>query len=115
MASQQASLIDLENVYRKVLDGGAEAFRVSSNADHGVDMTIWWTRMKPGETHDWHDHQEDEVIYVIDGEGRYELKERTIEYKKDDFIFMPKKTMHKNITTGTKDVLLVAIFNPATE
>jgi quercetin dioxygenase-like cupin family protein len=71
--------------------------------------------MKPGETHDWHDHQEDEVIYVIDGEGRYELKERTIEYKKDDFIFMPKKTMHKNITTGTKDVLLVAIFNPATE
>ena len=115
MPIRKACRIDLEKAKHKVLRGGAEAWRVSPREEHGWNIDAWLTRFRPGETHDWHDHKEDELIYIVEGEGRYELEGGAIEFKAGDCIFLPRKTRHRSMTAGTKDVKLLAIFHPARE
>ena len=112
---REACLIRPENQKHKVLDGGAQAWRMTSQEDHGWNVDAWLTVFRPGETHEWHDHEEDELIYIIEGEGRYELEDRSIEFRGGDCIFLPRKTMHRSMTGGERDVKLLAIFHPARE
>lgn len=100
---------------RKTLAGGARAWRVTSREDHGWNVDAWLTVFRPGETHEWHAHEEDELIYVVEGEGRYELEDRSIEFRAGDCVFLPRKTRHRSMTGGEKDVRLLAIFHPARE
>ena len=100
MSDREACLIRPETQKHKVLDGGAHAWRMTSQEDHGWNVDAWLTVFRPGETHEWHDHEEDELIYIIEGEGRYELEDKSIEFRGGDCIFLPRKTMHRSMTGG---------------
>ena len=58
--------------------------------------------LSPGGIFDWHNHDNiDEFFIVLQGTGRVDFEDGTaIEYKEDDFIYMPHPMKHKITNTG---------------
>lgn len=59
----------------------------------------------------WHKHEhEDEMFLVIDGILKMELRDKTIEIHKNEFLIVPKGTEHKPVADEEVSVML---FEPA--
>lgn len=109
---RKARLIRPEERESEGMAGGASHRAIVSKAEDGTDLTVYYSRIQPGQTHDWHHHEEDEVIFCVSGTGRYDLEDGEIAYGPGEFIFMPRGTRHCNNCVGEEDVMLVAIFQP---
>lgn len=60
----------------------------------------------------WHKHDnEDELFYIIDGILKMELRDRTIEINKGEFLIVPMGVEHKPVADGEVSIML---FEPAT-
>ena len=60
----------------------------------------------------WHKHDnEDELFLVLEGSFKMELRDKTIEINKGDFIIIPKGVEHK--PSAEKEVQIM-LFEPAT-
>ena len=60
----------------------------------------------------WHKHDnEDEMFYVLDGILKMELRDKTIEVGKNEFLIVPKGVEHKPVAENEVSVML---FEPAT-
>ena len=58
-----------------------------------------------------HKHdKEDEFFYVIDGTLLIELKDKTLELSKGEFVIIPKNTLHKPYA---QDEVSVMLFEPS--
>jgi len=70
--------------------------------------------LSPGGGHAFHKHpQQEEVIYVIDGEVEQwrEQEKRTL--GPGDSVFLPADTVHASFNTSQADAKLLAILSPA--
>ena len=60
----------------------------------------------------WHKHdEEDEMFLVVEGSFNMELRDKTVELSKGDFIIIPKGVEHRPVALEEAQVLL---FEPAT-
>jgi mannose-6-phosphate isomerase-like protein (cupin superfamily) len=60
----------------------------------------------------WHKHDnEDEMFLVIEGVLKMELRDKTIEIHKNEFLIVPKGTEHRPVAEQEVSVML---FEPAT-
>lgn len=59
----------------------------------------------------WHKHDnEDEMFLVVEGVLKMELRDKTIELNKNEFLIVPKGTEHKPVAEKEVSVML---FEPA--
>jgi quercetin dioxygenase-like cupin family protein len=64
---------------------------------------------KPGA----HRHEkEEEIIYVLSGEGEMIVDGRRESLEKDKAIFIPPKTDHRVVVKGKNPLLLISVFSP---
>jgi quercetin dioxygenase-like cupin family protein len=113
MEGRIPKVIDVVSKDKEYITGGAYHFKVITKKEEGIDLNINYSVIPHGKTHDWHSHEQDEAMYIIQGEGKYLLENGELNYKNGDFVFMPKGIKHKNTVVSKEDVVLVAIFNPA--
>jgi mannose-6-phosphate isomerase-like protein (cupin superfamily) len=60
-----------------------------------------------------HKHQyHSEHVYVIEGEGQMKLGDLEFKIKKNDFIFIPKNTVHSVKTTSKQPLKVISIQAP---
>lgn len=60
----------------------------------------------------WHKHDhEDELFYVVEGEFKMELRDKTISIKENEFIIIPRGVEHRPVAI---DPVSVILFEPAT-
>ncbi len=60
-----------------------------------------------------HFHKEhSETIYILEGQGKMLLGEKTINIKKGDYIFIPKNTPHKVDVTSENPLKVLSIQSP---
>ena len=60
----------------------------------------------------WHKHDnEDELFYVLEGTLKMELRDRTIEINKNEFLIVPRGVEHKPVAESEVSIML---FEPAT-
>ena len=60
----------------------------------------------------WHKHDtEDEMLYVVKGNFKMELRDRSIDINENEFIIIPKGIEHKPVAD---DEVSVMLFEPAT-
>lgn len=60
----------------------------------------------------WHKHDhEDEMFFVMDGQLKMELRDRTIEIEPGEFIIIPKGVEHRPVAETEVQLML---FEPAT-
>jgi len=116
MEKRKARIVDVESKPKNFFEGGGGFHRrVVTRKEDGIDLSVSVAIIEPGKAHDWHDHGQDEVAYIIQGAGKYFLKDGELEYKAGDIVLLPRGTMHKNLVTGKEDLKILAVFNPAVE
>ena len=113
MSERKPRVIDVSDREKTILGEGSYEQTALCQRDDGVNLTVHLGVIRGGSSHNWHDHEQDEVMYIVQGTGKYLLKDREMAYKAGDFVFMPKQTMHQNVVTSHEDVKIIAIFNPA--
>ena len=60
----------------------------------------------------WHKHSdEDEMFFVVKGQFRMELRDKTIELFESDFLIVPKGVEHRPVADEEVSIML---FEPAT-
>lgn len=60
----------------------------------------------------WHKHDnEDEMFYVLEGTLKMELRDKTIEINKNEFVIVPRGTEHK---PAADEEVSIMLFEPAT-
>lgn len=60
-----------------------------------------------------HKHQyHSEHVYVVEGEGQMKLGNQEFKIKKNDFIFIPKNTVHSVKTTSKEPLKVISIQAP---
>lgn len=113
MEGRRPKVIDITEKEKRYFEGGGFSRAAISKKEEGIDLSVHLGTIKPGQTHEWHSHEQDEVMYIMQGAGKYLLEDVEMHYKAGDFVFMPKGTMHKNVVSSKEDMIIVAIFSPA--
>jgi mannose-6-phosphate isomerase-like protein (cupin superfamily) len=58
-----------------------------------------------------HDTQE-EIIFILSGEGKFETAERSVPLTSGTAIFIPPGVQHQIVVTGQETIKLVTVFSP---
>ena len=111
---KKVTVIKKDEAPRERLEGGGEVQYLLNLARTGIDLTLCTGRLEPGAGHHWHTHKEDEIVYVLEGEGTMSFQDREdIRYKTGTAMAIPRGTLHQNINTGNREVHVVAVFSPS--
>lgn len=90
-----------ENTYfRQVLSTGEHTQIVVMSIPVGEDIGE--------ETH----HDNDQVLYFVDGSGKAFLNDQEIRFEKNDIFLVKAGTKHNFINTGTTDLKIITAYSP---
>jgi mannose-6-phosphate isomerase-like protein (cupin superfamily) len=117
---RNAKIVHVEDIGERTPPGGGGKWRRLINAeDTEAGLIFGFGRIKPGDGRGWHSHPagEDEVFYVIEGEGLAEWKYDGEVYQQkisSGTSFYTPGDMDNNITNvGDSDLLSVfCIYKP---
>jgi oxalate decarboxylase/phosphoglucose isomerase-like protein (cupin superfamily) len=86
-----------------------------SKANNGVDgISFCVEDMTPGRKMRVHKHLDnDELIFIHNGEGTMTLDEDSIQVKTGDVVFVPRGVWHGLDNTGSEDLQMVFQYSPA--
>ena len=98
---------------RQQLDWGSLGW-CSRPADTGAEnLVVIEVTLAPGGGHAFHKHpQQEEVIYVIDGQVQQWREEESRMLSTGDSVFLPAGTVHASFNTSDRDAKLLAILAP---
>ena len=99
----------------RTFDWGSIKWLVTPHLDAGAKMTTGEVIINPGKGHAPHRHPgEDEVIYVISGEGVQTVGEDAPAFpiKAGDAVYIPANTMHSTFNTTWQPLRLVVVYTP---
>ena len=92
--------------------GGVLTFKITSDASGG-SLTALETIAAPGEGPPLHVHDEDELIYTLEGTFRIKLGETVCSVPPRTFIFIPHGTPHTWQNVGSDPACFFATIMPA--
>ncbi|WP_135663161.1 cupin domain-containing protein [Halorhabdus rudnickae] len=70
-------------------------------------------KLEPGKGHDRHTHPDsDEILFVIRGQGKQEVADRTREIEAGELVYVPEGVEHGTVNTGWEPLLLLAVYAP---
>lgn len=98
----------------EVLDWGT-LFRLSGPQKTQADkLVVIEVNITPGNGHNFHKHpQQEEVIYVIEGEIEQWVGQEKRILQAGDSVFIPADGVHASFNVGTTDAKLLAILSPS--
>ena len=77
---------------------------------HTDRITISVTKLYVGQSTRGHYHPNDEVYYIVQGEGSLLLGEEIINLNPDKFIYIPCNAVHKVVNTGKTTLMFVCAW-----
>ena len=93
--------------------GGIVTFKVRGE-ESGGRMTVFESVIAPGDGPPLHVHaQEDEVLYVLDGEFRFQMGEQLTTVSSGGMMFVPRGVAHCFQNAGDADGRLLITFAPS--
>ncbi len=99
---------------RETLEWGSLGW-CSRPSSHGAKQIIAIeVTLAPGGGHAFHKHpNQEEVIYVVDGEVEQWLEQERRVMKTGDSVFIPPDTVHASFNTSRRHARLLAILGPS--
>jgi quercetin dioxygenase-like cupin family protein len=111
-AERPAAVVDLAAAERGTATAGRE-FLLGATPEVGcTSATQFVGIVPPGRAPD-HFHRYDEVIYVLDGEGRLHIDGETAELRPGSCVHLPRTLVHCLENRGDTDLRLLGVFRPA--
>lgn len=110
----KAKVINFKNVNSKVVPWGTTKILINSNIG-AKNLEVRLTEMMPGQVHELHKHNVEEVIIVLSGKGIHvEENENKLDIGPDDVVYIPVGVKHKHECIGTEKLKAIVIFAPPT-
>ena len=96
------------------IPGREEVVLKATGADTGGAVAFLEATTAPGDGPAPHIHHEsDELFYVLEGQMRFRVGERTVEAPAGTFQFVPRGTVHAARNVGSEPARLLAAYVPA--
>jgi quercetin dioxygenase-like cupin family protein len=110
----KGKILTAEDIVREYPEWGVLGW-ASRPQDTGSEcLVVIEVTLAPGQSHDFHRHpNQEEILYVIDGQVEQWLEDRKAFIKKGDVAFVPKNTVHASFNDSTSEAKLLAILGPA--
>lgn len=84
---------------------------VNANTAGSTRAMIGISRFAPGFCSDPMVHEEEEMCYVLQGQGCLHVGEERVEYGAGDAVFIPVNVPHAVHNTGQEDLLMIFAFS----
>ena len=98
---------------REKPDWGSLAWCCRPSSTGARGLVVIEVTLKPGGGHDFHKHpQQEEVIYVIEGEVEQWLDREKRVLRAGDSVFISGDAVHASFNTSNHDAKLLAILGP---
>jgi len=105
--------ISKTDVKREQLDWGALGWFSSPEASNSKDLVVLEVSLSPGGGHNFHKHpQQEEVIYVIEGEIEQWLDLNKQTLGPGDSVFIGSDVVHASFNVSNVKAKLLAILGP---
>jgi len=65
-------------------------------------------RIPSGKCSERHKHAHEMILQIVEGQGRIEVNESTVEIKAGDTVFVPRWSLHQTQSTGTGELVMLA-------
>ena len=96
------------------IPGREEVVLKATGADTGGAVAFLEATTAPGDGPAPHVHHDnDELFYVLEGQMRFRVGERTVEAPAGTFLFVPRGTVHAARNVGLEPARLLAAYVPA--
>lgn len=107
------SFVGAKEVKREGLEWGALAWFSSPATSGSKYLVVIEVTLNPGLGHDFHKHpQQDELIYVLDGEVEQWIDRDRRILRTGDSAYMGAGVVHASFNVGAKPSKLLAILGP---
>ncbi len=111
-AGVACAVVDLNAVDKGTATAGREFVLGATPAVGCASVTQFIGLVPPGRAPD-HFHRYDEVIYILDGEGRLEIGGESEPIGPGSCIHLPRTLVHALANTGATELRLLGVFRPA--
>ncbi len=102
-----------KNAERDQLDWGEIGWMSRPPTTGAKNLAVLDVTLQPGHGHNFHKHpDQEEVIYVMDGEIEQWLEQKQQLLKPGDAVFIEANVVHASFTVGDKPARLLAILGP---
>ena len=102
------------DVVRDVLSWGSLGWVSRPEATGAQALTVLDVDLTPGHGHNFHKHpDQEEVIFVIDGEIEQWLEQEKRVLRKGDAVFIDKNVVHASFNVSGRPARVLAILGPA--
>ncbi|MCC7010282.1 MAG: cupin domain-containing protein [Acidobacteria bacterium] len=102
------------DVVRDVLDWGSLGWVSRPAATGAKALTVLDVDLTPGFGHNFHRHpDQEEVIFVVDGEIEQWLEREMRVLRKGDAVFIGKNVVHASFNVSGRPARVLAILGPA--
>ena len=100
-------------VRREQLDWGSLGWFSSPEASSANHLVVLEVSLSPGGGHNFHRHpQQEEVIYLIEGEVEQWLEREKRILRPGDSVFIAADVVHASFNVSTRNAKLLAILGP---
>ena len=98
---------------RETLDWGSLAWVSRPQSTEAKDLTVIEVTLNPGGGHNFHKHpDQEEVIYVIEGEVEQWLERESCTLRPGDSVFIKAAIVHASFNNSSNPAKLLAILGP---
>jgi len=107
--------VPADEAVREQLDWGSLAWCSRPESTGAKDLVVIEVTLAPGGGHAFHKHpNQEEVIYVIEGEVEQWCDQEKRILKPGDCVYLDGATVHASFNRSAGDCKLLAILSPAT-
>ena len=108
-----SKFISSKEVEREELDWGSLAWFSSPAASNAKDLVVIEVTLSPAGGHNFHKHpNQEEVIYVIDGEIEQWVDQEKQTLRPGDSAFISADVVHASFNVSDRNAKLLAILGP---
>jgi len=108
------ALITAEKAVREQLDWGSLAWSCRPSNTGAKQIVAIEVTLTPGGGHAFHKHpNQEEMIYVVQGQVEQWLDQEKHELRSGDAVFIPADVVHASFNKSGQDAKLLAVLSPS--
>ncbi|WP_181684726.1 cupin domain-containing protein [Halorhabdus salina] len=111
--SDHEFFVEPDDVESQLFEWGVLKWLSTPDSTGSERFSAGVVKLEPGKGHDRHTHPDsDEILFVIRGEGKQEVADRTREIEAGEMVFVPEGVEHGTVNTGWEPLVLLAVYAP---
>ncbi|MEW6208618.1 MAG: cupin domain-containing protein [Acidobacteriota bacterium] len=111
--TDDAPRLTIDESEREAIPVSDRTFKYLINSDVGCQRITQFLGVIPPGRAPVHYHTYEEVIYIIEGEGRVHTQSGSADFSKGASIYLPRGVRHSLENTDTTPVKLLGVFHPS--